>query len=83
MTAPASEPIDVAPDDGDTYGVTAELRSNDVTVAKMYKLSPIFGIIRTLFRVPLLSSKGWCQGTPRAMSRSIATSENGRDLDRE
>ena len=48
------------PDDGDTYSVTAELRSSDVIVARIYKVLPFFGRTKTLLRVPRLSSEGWC-----------------------
>ena len=48
------------PDDGDTYSVTAELRSGDVIEARIYKVLPFFGMTKTLLRVPRLSSEGWC-----------------------
>ena len=48
------------PDDGETYSVTAELRSSDVIVTRIYKVLPIFGMTKTLLRVPHLSSEGWC-----------------------
>lgn len=48
------------PDDGDTYSVTAELRSGDVIVARIYKVLPFFGMTKILLRVPRLSSEGWC-----------------------
>lgn len=48
------------PDDGETYSVTAELRSADVIEARIYKILPMFGMTKTLARVPRLSSEGWC-----------------------
>jgi uncharacterized protein (DUF2147 family) len=48
------------PDDGVTYRVSAELRSADVAVARIYLGVPLFGETRTLLRVPRLRSEGWC-----------------------
>jgi uncharacterized protein (DUF2147 family) len=48
------------PDDGKTYRVSAELRSADVFVARIYLGMPLFGETRTLLRVPRLRSEGWC-----------------------
>jgi uncharacterized protein (DUF2147 family) len=48
------------PDDGGTYRVSAELRSADVVVARIYLGVPLFGETRTLLRVPRLRSEGWC-----------------------
>ena len=42
------------PEDGQTYRVSAELRSADVFVV------PLFGETKTLLRVPRLRSEGWC-----------------------
>ena len=47
-------------DDGVTYRVSAELRSADVAVARIYLGVPLFGETRTLLRVPRLRSEGWC-----------------------
>jgi uncharacterized protein (DUF2147 family) len=48
------------PDDGVTYRVSAELRSADVFVARIYLGMPLFGETKTLLRVPRLRSEGWC-----------------------
>jgi uncharacterized protein DUF2147 len=48
------------PDDGVTYRVSAELRSADVFVARVYLGVPLFGETKTLLRVPRLRSEGWC-----------------------
>jgi uncharacterized protein (DUF2147 family) len=48
------------PDDGETYSVSAELRSSDLLVARIYRALPIFGKTKSLLRVPRLSSEGWC-----------------------
>jgi uncharacterized protein (DUF2147 family) len=48
------------PDDGVTYRVSAELRSADVFVARIYLGAPLFGETKTLLRVPRLRSEGWC-----------------------
>ena len=48
------------PEDGQTYRVSAELRSADVAVARIYLGVPLFGETRTLLRVPRLRSEGWC-----------------------
>jgi uncharacterized protein (DUF2147 family) len=48
------------PDDGVTYRVSAELRSADVFVARIYLGVPLFGETKTLLRVPRLRSEGWC-----------------------
>jgi uncharacterized protein (DUF2147 family) len=48
------------PDDGVTYRVSAELRSADVFVARVYLGVPVFGETKTLLRVPRLRSEGWC-----------------------
>jgi uncharacterized protein (DUF2147 family) len=48
------------PDDGRTYRVSAELRSPDIAVARIYLGVPLFGETRTLLRVPRLRSEGWC-----------------------
>jgi uncharacterized protein (DUF2147 family) len=48
------------PDDGKTYRVSAELRSADVSVARIYLGVSLFGETKTLLRVPRLRSEGWC-----------------------
>jgi uncharacterized protein (DUF2147 family) len=48
------------PDDGTTYRVTAQLKSDDVLVARIYLGIPLFGQTKTLARVPHGASKGWC-----------------------
>jgi uncharacterized protein (DUF2147 family) len=48
------------PDDGKTYSVSAELRSADIFVARIYLGVPLFGETKTLLRVPRLRSEGWC-----------------------
>ena len=48
------------PDDGTTYRVSAEVRSADVFVARIYLGVPLFGETKTLLRVPRLRSEGWC-----------------------
>ena len=48
------------PDDGATYRVSMELKSPDVISARIYSGVPIFGKTRTLVRVPMGTSAGWC-----------------------
>jgi uncharacterized protein (DUF2147 family) len=48
------------PNDGKTYRVTAQLESPDVLVARIYSGLPIFGVTRTLTRIPRGASDGWC-----------------------
>jgi uncharacterized protein (DUF2147 family) len=48
------------PNDGKTYRVSAERRSADVFVARIYLGVPLFGETKTLLRVPGLRSEGWC-----------------------
>ena len=48
------------PEDGQTYRVSAELRSADAFLARIYLGVPLFGETKTLLRVPRLSSEGWC-----------------------
>ncbi len=48
------------PDDGKTYRVTAQLRSADVMIARIYLGIPLFGETKTLVRVPHGTSEGWC-----------------------
>jgi hypothetical protein len=47
-------------DDGGTYRVSAELRSADVFVARIYLGVPLFGETKTLVRVVRFRSEGWC-----------------------
>ena len=48
------------PDDGKTYNVSAELRSADLIVARIYSGVPLFGQTKTLLLVPHGTSEGWC-----------------------
>lgn len=48
------------PDDGKTYSVSAELRSADLLIARIYRGVPLFGETKTLLRVPHGTSDGWC-----------------------
>ena len=48
------------PDDGGTYRVTAQLRSDDVLVARIYQGISLFGQTKTLVRVRRGVSGGWC-----------------------
>jgi uncharacterized protein (DUF2147 family) len=48
------------PDDGETYSVSAELRSADVLVARIFRRLPLFGETKTMLRVPHGASAGWC-----------------------
>jgi uncharacterized protein (DUF2147 family) len=48
------------PDDGKTYGVSAELKSADVLIARIYAGIPALGETKTLQRVPHGTSEGWC-----------------------
>lgn len=48
------------PDDGKTYRVSAELRSADLLVARLYLGFPLFGQTKFLHRVPHGTSGGWC-----------------------
>lgn len=48
------------PDDGETYRVSAQLKSDDVMVAHIYAGIPLFGQDKTLVRVPHGASAGWC-----------------------
>jgi uncharacterized protein (DUF2147 family) len=49
------------PDSGRTYRITANLRSGDTFVARIYLGIPLFGETRILRRIPRLSSEGWCK----------------------
>lgn len=48
------------PDDGDYYRVSAQLKSADVLVARIYAGIPLFGKTKTLVRIPEGTSTGWC-----------------------
>lgn len=48
------------PDDGRTYRVSMELKSDDVIMMRIYLGLPIFGETKTLIRVPQGTSEGWC-----------------------
>ena len=48
------------PDDGDTYNISAELRSADTIEARIYLGVPLLGKTKTLHRVPHGTSNGWC-----------------------
>jgi uncharacterized protein (DUF2147 family) len=48
------------PDDGKTYRVSAELKSDNVIIARIYVGAPLFGKTKTLARVPQGVSPGWC-----------------------
>lgn len=48
------------PDDGKTYSVKAQLKSDDVIVARIYVGLPLLGQTKTLARVPHGVSEGWC-----------------------
>lgn len=48
------------PENGKTYNVSAQLKSADRLVARIYVGFPLFGETKTLIRVPHGISKGWC-----------------------
>jgi uncharacterized protein (DUF2147 family) len=48
------------PEDGKTYSLSAELKSDDVLTARIYVQLPIFGKTKTLVRAPQGTSAGWC-----------------------
>jgi uncharacterized protein (DUF2147 family) len=48
------------PDDGKTYNVSAELKSADLLMARVYLGIPLLGQTKTLLRVPHGTSNGWC-----------------------
>jgi len=48
------------PDDGKTYRVSAQLKSDDVLIARIYVGTPLFGRTKTLARVPHGVLEGWC-----------------------
>ena len=53
------------PEDGKTYRITAELRSADIIVARIYFGVPLFGETKTLMRVPRLTSEGCAEHDAR------------------
>jgi uncharacterized protein (DUF2147 family) len=48
------------PDDGKTYNISAEVRSADILVARIYAGIRILGKTKILHRVPHGTSNGWC-----------------------
>lgn len=48
------------PQDGESYSVTAQLKSDDVIIARIYAGLPLFGKTKTLTRVPHGTTEGWC-----------------------
>ena len=47
------------PHDGKTYRVSAQLRTDDVLIARIYVGVPLFGKTKTLARIPQETSEGW------------------------
>jgi uncharacterized protein (DUF2147 family) len=48
------------PDDGGTYRLKLEFQSADVVAARIFLGIPLFGETRTLTRIPVDTSAGWC-----------------------
>jgi hypothetical protein len=48
-------------DNGSTYRVAAQLKSNDERVARIYVGVSLFGKTKVLARVPHGTSAGWCR----------------------
>jgi uncharacterized protein (DUF2147 family) len=48
------------PDDGGTYRVSAQFKSDDILVARIYQGISLFGQTKTLVRVRRGVSAGWC-----------------------
>ncbi len=48
------------PNDGTTYRLSMELKSPDEMSVRIYQVIPFFGETRTLVRVPMGVSEGWC-----------------------
>jgi uncharacterized protein (DUF2147 family) len=48
------------PDDGQTYNISAELKSADTIEARVYSGDPLYGQTKMLYRVPHGTSNGWC-----------------------
>lgn len=47
-------------DDGTTYRLAMEQQSADVMVVRAYLGVPLFGETRTLVRIPMGTTAGWC-----------------------
>jgi uncharacterized protein (DUF2147 family) len=47
-------------DDGKTYRLAMELKTDDAIMARVYVGIPLFGETRTLVRIPMGTSAGWC-----------------------
>lgn len=47
------------PDDGETYDISAELKSVDTIEARVYLGIPLLGLTKTLYRVAHGTSNGW------------------------
>jgi uncharacterized protein (DUF2147 family) len=48
------------PNDGETYNISAELKSADTIEARIYVDVPVQGQTKMLYRVPHGTSNGWC-----------------------
>jgi uncharacterized protein (DUF2147 family) len=48
------------PDDGNTYSISAEIKSADTIEARIYSGDPLYGQTKMLYRVPHRTSYGWC-----------------------
>lgn len=48
------------PDDGETYNISAEIKSADTIEARIYLGDPLLGKTKMLYRVPHGTSYGWC-----------------------
>jgi uncharacterized protein (DUF2147 family) len=48
------------PNDGQTYNISAELKSADTIEARIYSGVPVQGQTKMLYRVPHGTSNGWC-----------------------
>ena len=48
------------PNDGETYNISAELKSADTIEARIYLGNLIQGQTKMLYRVPHGTSNGWC-----------------------
>ena len=64
------------PEDGKTYRITAELRSADIIVARIYFGVPLFGETKTLMRVPRLTSEGGAEHDARFIQAKAMTSHD-------
>jgi uncharacterized protein (DUF2147 family) len=54
------------PEDGKTYRVSMEFIPPDEILARIYQWLPIFGENRTLVRIPMGKSAGWCPAAARS-----------------